>query len=113
MNNNNVLEMENDEDDALELARSQQMKDRTRPHQLNGQKRPAATRSAFIDDEAADDMDVEDEEAADMDQPDLPDYFSQWDIPVEDVISMCRSYANYLTKQERAGKPELKGKRFK
>lgn len=110
-NNNNVVEMDNDEEEVLELARSQQMKERTRQHQPHGQKRPAGIRSAFIDDEAAD-MDVEDDDA-DMDQPDLPDYFSQWDIPVEDVISMCRSYANYLTTQARAGKPEMKGKRFK
>lgn len=29
-------------------------------------------------------------------QPDLEDYFSQWDIPPRDIVGICRAYASYV-----------------
>lgn len=31
-----------------------------------------------------------------MDQPDLAEYFAQWEISEKDQILMCRAYASYL-----------------
>jgi len=31
-----------------------------------------------------------------LDQPDLGEYFGQWDISEKDQILMCRAYASYL-----------------
>jgi len=42
------------------------------------------------------DEEEEDEEDAD-EQPDLGEYFSQWDISPKEQILMCRSYASYLS----------------
>lgn len=33
------------------------------------------------------------------DQPDLHEYFSNWDISPKDIILMCRSYASYIAVQ--------------
>ncbi len=42
------------------------------------------------------------EEEEDMDvlgQPDLGDYFGQWDMPPSSEIALCRTYANYLAQK--------------
>lgn len=49
-------------------------------------------RSQFIDDEA---MDVDSDESS-SEQPDLAEYFSQWEISDAEQIRLCRSYASYL-----------------
>lgn len=36
-----------------------------------------------------------------LDQPDLAEYFQEWEIPDKDVILMCRAYASYLSAKKR------------
>lgn len=49
----------------------------------------------------------------DDDQPDLSSYFRQWDIPVKDVIALCRAYANFLSQQYKATRPSEKTKKYR
>lgn len=42
----------------------------------------------------------------DEDQPDLKEYFSQWDMKDRDIIIMCRSYASYLDRTSKANKKD-------
>lgn len=49
--------------------------------------------------EIQDEMDLEEDnenEDSSEGQPDLEDYFSQWDIPPRDIVGICRAYASYL-----------------
>lgn len=80
------------DDDALALTRSN-----ASVHSgtfVRGRKQPATKRPHFS-------HGADDEEDDSDDQPDLGDYFSQWDIPPKDIILMCRAYASYLSAQNR------------
>ncbi len=37
-------------------------------------------------------------------QPDLGDYFGQWDMPPASEIALCRTYANYLAQKTKVVK---------
>lgn len=41
---------------------------------------------------------------SDEEQPDLKEYFSQWEMPSKDIALMCRSYASYICVQEKTTK---------
>lgn len=41
-------------------------------------------------------MEVEDDGSDSDLQPDLDEYFSQWDMPPKDIVAMCRAYASYI-----------------
>ncbi len=38
------------------------------------------------------------------DQPDLKEYFSNWNMKDRDIIVMCRAYASYLDRTSKANK---------
>jgi len=38
------------------------------------------------------------------DQPDLEEYFSNWDIPPKDVVLICRSYASYVASRNKTSR---------
>jgi len=38
----------------------------------------------------------------DDDQPDLDEYFSNWNMGAKDIIIMCRSYASYLAAKNKS-----------
>lgn len=42
------------------------------------------------------------EEEPDDDQPDLHEYFSNWDMAPKDIVLMCRSYASYVATQQKS-----------
>ncbi len=37
-----------------------------------------------------------------MAQPDLGEYFGQWEMPASSEIALCRTYANYLASKMKA-----------
>ncbi len=43
----------------------------------------------------------EDEEDS-ADQPDLHEYFGNWNMPAKDIILMCRSYASYVSQSSKS-----------
>jgi len=52
--------------------------------------------------EDQDQMELEDDDSSENSlgsQPDLEDYFSNWDIPPKDVVAICRAYASYVAAQ--------------
>ncbi len=44
----------------------------------------------------------EPEDEAAMAQPDLGEYFGQWEMPPSSEIALCRTYANYLSSKLKA-----------
>lgn len=54
------------------------------------------TNAHLYDMEALEDP-MDEEEGDSDDQPDLGEYFAQWDITPKEQILMCRSYASYLS----------------
>jgi len=69
-------------------------------------KRPLSA-SQFIDREAGEDEEEDSGEDSDG-QPDLDDYFSQWDISAKEQILMCRAYASYLSAKRAPFKKQKK-----
>ncbi len=59
------------------------------PKRLPGQKAPRAEWNQYAPQGSYEEEDT-------LEQPDLHEYFSQWEIPDKQVILLCRSYASYL-----------------
>lgn len=58
--------------------------------------------ASHSDEDVGDEMQLEgDDSSADSigSQPDLEEYFSNWDIPPKDVVAICRAYASYVAAQ--------------
>jgi len=65
-------------------------------------KRPIQIFDSNVDpDLMDDDDDVDIDIAGDSDQPDLEEYFSNWDIPWKEVVLICRSYASYVASRNK------------
>jgi len=77
-----MSQMYADEEDLVSSEESKGLKALMRAHATAG-KRPRTFREPSP-------------EEVEQDQPDLPAYFAQWEMPDKHIILMCRSYASYL-----------------
>jgi len=71
-----------------------------RKRAMTAESPPATQRSEEYDDEVEDEVEGEDIDDLDDDEadelPNLQEYFDHFDIPDEQIISMCRAFASYL-----------------